>query len=180
MEENEIVKELTKRERREAKRAEKLLTKEENLQKSKNKKMGSWILWVLLLVVLVGGFVWLVATSPTIPESDFVSREPFHWHPKLTIYVRGEQQFLPGEIGIGAIHQPIHTHAKDIGQGLIHLEFGGAARKEDVMLGQFFKNWGKDIRSFGTNMTMKVNGEPNLEFENYVMQDGDKIELNYE
>ena len=52
--------------------------------------------------------------------------------------------------------------------------------KDDVKLGNFFRIWGKDIRSFGDGMTMTVNGEANTEFDNYQMRDKDKIELRYE
>jgi len=48
------------------------------------------------------------------------------------------------------------------------------------MLENFFRNWGKDMRSFGANMRMTVNGVENTEFENYMMRDGDKIELRYD
>ena len=34
--------------------------------------------------------------------------------------------------------------------------------------------------SFGTNVKMTVNGKENTEYENYAMQDKDKIELRYE
>jgi topoisomerase-4 subunit A len=36
------------------------------------------------------------------------------------------------------------------------------------------------IQSFGTNMKMTVNEEENTEYENYIMQDKDKIEIRYE
>ena len=75
------------------------------------------------------------------------------------------------------MHRPIHTH-DDL--PLIHLEFSGMVRQQDITLGQFFKNWDKDMRSFGTNMNMTVNGEENTEYENYVMHDKDKIELRFD
>lgn len=170
---------LTKKERKELKRHEKLEVKETSTQKLRFKKIISWGLGGGITIAVVGGFIWYAATRPPIPESDIVSRGAFHWHPELTIYVKGEKQEIPANIGLGAVHQPIHTH-DDNKQGIIHLEFQGLARKQDVMLGQFFKNWGKDIRSFGANMKMTVNGEENTEFENYIMQDKDKIEIRYE
>ena len=95
----------------------------------------------------------------------------------LEIYVKGEKLEIPENIGLGAVHQPMHTH-DDL--PVIHLEFSGVVHEKDLVLGQFFKNWGKDMRSFGRDMSMTVNGETNSEFENYVMGDGDKIELRYE
>ena len=137
------------------------------------------ISWILVAIAVVGGLTWLVASQPKTPESDIVSRSGFHWHPELAIYVKGEKLEIPENIGIGAVHQPIHTH-DDSSQGVVHMEFQGLARKQDVTLGQFFKNWGKDMRSFGANMKMTVNGEENTEYENYIMGDKDKIELRYE
>lgn len=170
---------LTKKERKELKHQEKLGAKEKSERKRRWKKITSWSLGSGTIVALIGGLVWYVATRPPIPESDIVSRSAFHWHPELTIYVKGEKQEIPENIGIGAVHQPIHTH-DDSGQGVVHMEFQGMARKQDITLGQFFKNWGKDIRTFGANMRMIVNGEENAEYENYVMKDKDRIELRYE
>lgn len=135
--------------------------------------------WIVVIIAVVGSIVWLITSQPKTPESDIFSRSDFHWHPELTIYVKGEKLEIPENIGIGAVHQPIHTH-DDSGQGVVHMEFQGLARKQDVTLGQFFKNWGKDMRSFGTNMKMTVNGEENTEYENYIMGDKDKIELRFD
>lgn len=141
------------------------------------------LLKISAVIALVGGsiglLVWYVASRPPIPESDIISKNSIHWHPELFIYVNGEKQEIPANIGLGAVHQPIHTH-DDNKEGIIHLEFPGLVRQNDIRLGQFFKNWGKDIRSFGANMKMTVNGEENTEYENYLMQDKDKIELRYE
>ena len=141
-----------------------------------------WVLWGLggsLTVAIIGGLIWYVVTRPPIPEGDIVSRNGFHWHPELIIYVKGEKQEIPENIGIGAIHQPIHTH-DDSKQGVVHMEFEGRVLKQDTTLGQFFKNWGKGMRSFGANMKMTVNGQENTEYENYLMHDKDKIELYFE
>ncbi|MBI5457012.1 hypothetical protein HY969_04725 [Candidatus Kaiserbacteria bacterium] len=142
----------------------------------KNIKTSYIIIAVIVLFVGGIGFTkYLQGSDPNV-----VSRSAFHWHPTLTIYAKGEKQTIPPNIGIGAVHQPMHTHSEDSAAGVIHLEFGGAANREDVMLGKFFKNWGKDMRSFGMNMRMTVNGKENTEFENYVMHDKDVIELHYD
>ena len=170
---------LTKKERKELKRQEKIEAKVAVVQSRQTKRIIRWIGWGAFGVATIGSLVWLVASRPPIPESDIVSRGAFHWHPEVAIYVKGEKQKLPANIGIGAVHQPIHTHTDDNKQGVVHLEFQGLARKQDVSLGQFFKNWGKDMRSFGTDMKMTVNGEENTEYDNYVMRDKDKIELRF-
>ena len=95
-----------------------------------------------LAVVAIGGLVWYVATRPPVPESDIVSRKAFHWHSELAIYVKGEKQDIPANIGIGAVHQPVHTH-NDSNQGIIHLEFQGLARKQDVDARPVFQKLGE-------------------------------------
>ncbi len=129
-----------------------------------------------VVAVLLLGSVWL---SRSLQESDpdVLSRRGLHWHPLLAIYVKGEKVEIPQDVGLGASHRPVHTH-EDL--PIIHLEFSGIVRRGDVMLGEFFKSWERDIRSFGTNMRMTVNGKENTEYENYVMHDGDNIELRYD
>jgi|SRR3989344_6120787 len=127
------------------------------------------------ILLLLGGAWW--SKSLQSKDPNLISAKGIHWHPELVIYVKGEKIEIPQNIGLGAVHQPVHTH-EDL--PLIHLEFPGMVKKGDITLGQFFKNWGKDIRSFGMNMKMTVNGQENTEYENYEMKDGDKIELRYE
>ncbi len=129
----------------------------------------------VVIALLLGGSLWTRSLESN--NVDVISRNGLHWHPTLTIYVKGEKLEIPQNIGLGAVHQPMHTH-DDL--PIIHLELSGLVRTEDVILGQFFKNWGKDIRSFGQNMRMTVNGVLNTEYENYMMNDGDAIELHYE
>lgn len=132
-----------------------------------------------VLVVLSLGAIFLLPKQDRISSNDpnVVSAGAFHWHPELVIYVKGEKQEIPQGIGLAGAHKPIHTH-DDL--PVVHMEFSGAARTDQVTLGMFFKNWGKDFYSFGQNVTMTVNGKENTEFENYQMKDGDKIELRYE
>ncbi|MHB1086801.1 MAG: hypothetical protein ACYCZ0_03580 [Minisyncoccota bacterium] len=140
------------------------------------------------VAVLAGG-VWL-SNSLQSNDPDIVSRSGIHWHPSITIYVKGEKVEIPANIGIGPEHAGMpgydpmmkmaasHTHDAS---GTIHFEFmDGPVRKADTTLGQFFTMWGKDMRAFGSNMRMTVNGKENTEYESYMMRDGDKIELRYD
>lgn len=142
----------------------------------------------VVVVLLAGGLWWsrnLQASDP-----DIISRGAIHWHPTLEIYVKGVRQNIPANLGIGTQfagtngYDPqmqmaaVHTHED---MPILHLEFmGGPVRKEDITLGQFFKIWGKDMRQFGSNMRMTVNGQESKEYENYVMRNADKIELRYD
>ncbi len=179
MQEIKPIEQLSKKEHRALRRQEKEAQRESIMKEKRVKHMVTWGIGLALVALLIGGLIWYVANRPPIQEDDIVSRSGFHWHSELAIYVKGERQEIPSNIGIGAVHQPIHTH-DDNNQGIIHLEFSGLVRKQDIFLGQFFKNWGKDMRSFGTNMNMTVNGQENTEYENYIMRDKDNIELRYE
>jgi len=128
---------------------------------------------IAILLVLGLGSQYLFATQ----DPDIISRRGLHWHPELEIYVKGESVEIPQNIGLGAVHKPMHTH-DDL--PIIHLEFEGLVKKEDLKLEKFFENWGNDMRGFGTELTMTVNGTVNTEYENYILQDGDKVELRYE
>jgi hypothetical protein len=126
------------------------------------------------LALLLGG-TWL--SRALQKDSGALAENGLHSHPTLEIFVRGEPVAIPPNIGLGAIHKPVHTH-EDV--PIIHLEFSGRVVEDDARLGVFFENWGKDMRSFGSNLTMTVNGEVNTEYENYVMRDGDRIQLHYQ
>ena len=135
--------------------------------------------------LIVGG-VWYLASLPDVPESEILSRRGLHWHAKLEIFVNGEKEQIPANIGLGITHNPIHTHEAD---DVIHLEFSGIVRKQDMELGKFFDIWNKPFSEEqifayrnGPDGTVKmfVNGLPSMEFRRYAMKDGDKIEIRYE
>ena len=142
----------------------------------------------VLLVLLLGSVWWSKSSEKMDP--DTISITGIHWHPKLEVYVNGEKQKIPPNIGIGPQYvllpnfdrkmgmTAIHTHA-DVTQGIIHLEFNSAVHKNDIKLSRFFEIWGKDFRDFGKNAVMTVNGIGSAEFENYIMRDKDKIILRY-
>jgi len=145
---------------------------------------------VLTVVILVGGVFFLSrGSSSSIPEDQVVAQNGLHWHPKLTITISGKKQEIPANLGIGAVHQNIHTHDQDAKDGVIHMEMQGVVVKEDIKLGNFFRTWGKEFNSTaildkknGSEGTVKmfVNGKENKDFENYLMRDGNNIEIRYE
>jgi len=81
----------------------------------------------------------------------------------------------------------MHTHDDS---GTLHWEvMKGPVTKEDVRIGSFFAIWGKKFDSScilescnGSEGAVKmfVNGESNTEFQDYLVKDGDKIEIWYE
>jgi len=145
---------------------------------------------LLTLAILVGGVFFLSKSeNPSIPESEIVERNGLHWHPKLTVTIKGRKQEIPANLGIGAVHQELHTHDQDAKDGVIHMEMKGVVAKDETKLKNFFGVWGKEFSSTQIfdkkngeegKVKMMVNGKENIDFENYQMRDGDKIEVRYE
>ena len=160
------------------------------------KRKTIYLAIIVILAVSAGVFI-LFKNSSSSDNAFGVPKKPIHWHPKLTIIIKGEKQLIPTNIGIsigknmdnqisGMRMSPTHTHESD---GTIHLENNKPWLKpETLTLGYFFEVWGKNFNSScifeycsGENgkLTMTVNGKPNDEFDKYVMHDGDDIVLEY-
>ena len=145
---------------------------------------------ILTIVILAGGVFFLSrGSTSSVPKDQIVTETGLHWHPKLTITIKGQKQKIPANLGIGAVHQKMHTHDQDAKDGVIHMEMQDVVSKEDTKLGIFFRIWGKEFTSTKildkTNgpdgkVKMLVNGKENTDFENYLMKDSDKIEIKYE
>lgn len=148
------------------------------------------IIGTIVTILIVVGAIFLLSKEENInvSEDQIISRKGIHWHPRLTILVKGEKQEIPANFGTGAVHLPIHTH-DDAKDGVLHLEVQGLVTKDETRVGKFFQLWGKEFnttklfdKTNGPDGSVKmiVNGQENKEFENYLMKDGDKIEVKYE
>lgn len=177
---------LSKRERRELRRQQHLEAQHHELRKRTKRKTLRFLLIALPIAGVFGLLIWFFASQPAVPEGDIVARGGLHWHPELTITIKGVHQTIPANIGIGAAHKPIHTHDDT---GVIHLEFEGRVTKDDIRLSEFFKIWGKRFSSTcifdycnGADGSIKmfVNGKENSQFDQYEMHDKDRIEIRYE
>lgn len=137
-----------------------------------------------------GLIFWQTAKKPAEldknEDNTILAKSGIHWHSQLVIHIKEKEYGIPAGIGLGAVHQPVHTHEND---GKIHMEFPKIVRAEDLKLKQFFKNWDKKFdencvfdycRGEEGKLKMLVNGRENLDFENHVMKDGEKIEIIYE
>lgn len=140
-------------------------------------------------IVLVGGVFLLSKGEKAVPEGEVVTPNGLHWHPKVTVYIKGEKQEFTDSIGLGTVHQPMHTHAEDYKEGIVHMEMQGVVTEDETRVGNFFQIWGKQFNSDclfekcnGSEGTVKmmVNGVENKDFENYAIRDGDNIEVRYE
>ncbi len=174
--------------------------------------MNIKILLIGLVVVAGIGGVFLLPRSPstvtsqgeasTTPQTtsgDVISTAGVHWHPELSVIIKGVKQTIPANIGIGMQYAgykyydsmmmmaDMHTHDAS---GQIHWEvMQGPVTKDEVTLKAFFGVWGKTFSSScifeycnGAEGTVKmlVNGKENTEFENHQVQDKDNIEIRYE
>lgn len=175
MEENQHNK-LTRKERKEVPYQERIEEKQKLARQRTTKRVTKIVLGVAIITGGIAVFAWYIASRPPIPEGEIVSRRGLHFHPEVTIFVEGEKVEVPANLGVGAIHNPIHTHDTS---GVIHLEFQGMVHRDDLKLGKFFEVWGNDFMKFGSSVIMTVNDEKNSELQNYVMGDGDNIELHY-
>ena len=156
-------------------------------RKRKIKRFIKTFLIIVVIAVPIGGLIWYAATRPPTPETDIVSKRGLHWHSQLSISIKGQKQEISAGIGVGGgIMGSTHTHDT---KGEIHLEKQGLVTKTDINLAQLFKTWGKQFNSgciFDScngpdgKVTMLVNGQDNIEFENYQMKDKDKIEIKFE
>lgn len=168
------------------------------MEHHQKKTLKNWALG-LFVIGAVGTLIWYSAVRPKSPESEILSRGGIHWHPELTIYVKGQKQTIPANVGIGMQYAghprfdammgmtDMHTHDDS---GTLHWEvMEGPVKKEDVRLANFFAIWGKnfDRNCIFENcndqdgmVIMLVNGKENTEFENYLVNDKDTIEIRYE
>ncbi len=162
------------------------------------KRVSQITIGVLVLGGL-GALIWYSGSRAPVPEGEIVSHGGIHWHPELKIVIKGEEIKIPANIGIGIQYAgyprydpmmrmtDMHTHDDS---GTLHWEvMKGPVTKEDVRIGSFFAIWGKKFDSScifencnGSEGAVKmfVNGKINTEFQNYLVKDGDKIEIRYE
>ena len=142
-------------------------------------------IWIIVVIVLfAGAIIW--SRYAVKNDKDIVSKEGLHWHSKMSITINGEKIAIPPNIGITPyVHSPVHTHDEEL--GTIHMEFTGLVKKDNLHLEKFFEAWGKrfDIQCIFDNcsrngtISMKVNSVPNSEYGEYVMHDGDLIEIDF-
>src|SRR5262249_25271811 len=108
-----------------------------------------------------------------------------HIHPKLAIFINGQQQVIPTNTNIlldssgqPTVLLPIHTHDDT---GTLHVE---SPVNRTFFLKDFFDIWGRPfdqthILSYpptpNNPVTMPVNAKPSTEYGNLVLHDGDQI-----
>ena len=160
------------------------LYKEPLLTDKQKKKVRNWVIALLVVGLIIFGTSIIVNKSPATAQLPAdIPNMPIHWHPHLRIVIDGRETIIPKNIGLGAVHMPIHIHEED---NILHMENDNPT-SETVRLGYFFKVWNKHfdrtcIFEYCTDkgtLKMSVNGKENSEFESYVMHDKDEILIEY-
>ncbi len=144
---------------------------EEKQTKSPKRKANNNLMLGVVAVIL---FLLFANWAYNNGGSQVVSENTIHWHAKLKITEYGRSIVIPPSVGLlGDIAHPsnLHTHEAD---NIVHMEIPGPVRAEQIMIAAFFDVWGREKSGI---VKMFVNGRPNAEGYDYVMRDGDEIEL---
>lgn len=188
---------LSKHERRQLKlqlRKEEKEKMQVDYQKKENvKKLATY--GVIALVILSGAWFFLSLPKPPPVNYDVVGLSfplgNIHWHATPTVTVCGETVALPKpppgqEFGNALLH--VHNDS------LFHIE-GSVSSPSQITLGAMMSNIGKNFSQMALldkkngdscpsgkagKVQLIINGVENNQYENYIIRDGDKIEMRFE
>lgn len=189
---------LTRRERR---RLEREQRRQQAIESGKNRrssaKRNRLAMYSVIILVIAGlsyGTFSLATSAPPAANNANgyqLPSGPVHWHATLSIYICGELRSIPTPVGQQHLGSPLlHTHE----DALIHIE-GVVTSPSDITLGKFFdfifvkfsqteimdrKNGDACPNDQQGSVRMSVNGIPSAEFRDYVVMDGDRIEIRFE
>lgn len=151
-----------------------------------NNKRTPIIISVILGLVLVALFAWPKINNPNgamlaqlekagIECIGSHNRAGQHFHPHLSVVVDGLDEGIPASVGVVSnCMAEIHTHDA---AGTIHVETIDADKV--VYLRDFFTVLGKSIERDGYNVTMSVDEKENLLLGDLILNDGQRIVLEY-
>lgn len=138
---------------------------------------------LLILAILIGSLLIASYVYEGDEKPQIISNNPIHQHAHLLVTIKGEHVTIPAGIGLTRqVEHPdiLHTHLED---NVIHMEMDPPVKSSQIMVGEFFKVWGKrfDKHCIFDNceatLHFLVNGRVNNDFDKYVMRDGDEIEI---
>ena len=152
---------------------------------------GAIISTVFFVILTITGNTELIENNNWEIEETCLgshSSDISHTHSTLSIFIDGDEISIPQNIGIQDSVCPdgmrgIHTHDDT---GRLHIE---TPSQIDAPVGAFFNIWGEtfnseqifnNVANSSKEVVMLVNDVINDEFENYIMLDGDKIEIFYQ
>lgn len=149
--------------------------------------MKPLLIFLALPLVILGLVAWGRTVTPT--EMTFVEGTnvaclnnghqnlALHIHPTLTITVDGENEPVPGNIGItNNCMAEVHTHDPS---GTLHVETVTQERFEQLSFHDFFAVSGYDVEREGYDLEVKYNGEIVPSVDDVPIEDLGAIELVY-
>lgn len=153
------------------------------------KKYRNWGIALIALGLIIWGVSAMfsgVQDCKTAPVTEVNigghNNLALHIHTDLAIMIDGKRQNIPPNVGIlPGVMRPLHTH-----DATNHIHIEGQCQR-DFKIGEFFSIWNKRFDSqcifnYCTNngtLTFTVNDQPNNDFENYEMKDGDLMVIEY-
>ncbi len=154
--------------------------------KPKRKSAAKIVLIFAIILIVAGLYLAFKSSSRNGTGPEGIPTAPIHWHPHVTILIKGQQVNIPANVGLSPVEMPVHTHEPD---NIIHWEVQRPTA-ENMQLGYFFnKVWNKTFNSTcifdncngpGGTVKMLVNGIPNTEFDRYMPKDKDEIRIVFE
>jgi len=135
------------------------------------------IITIIILVAMLGSSIAYAIIS-AIPSQNQVQS---NWRALVAIVIFGDQYLIPADIGVSnQTTAKVFTANSD---GIIY-----KAGTEDVTLKDFFDEWGQKFNSTcileycnnaNNSMRMYVNNKENMDYELYVIKNGDFILIDY-
>jgi len=126
-------------------------------------------------LVAIGVLLWpsISGEEKLIERVQCITSERFHIHTELKIFVDGQEEVVPANIGIKpGCTRELHTHDID---GEIHVE---SAVDRGYKFSDFLWAWDESLDRPGYSLVMTVDGEETTN-PDFVMKDKQQIVLNY-
>lgn len=149
--------------------------------------MKKWLLILVIVLIVLGSlFYWGRISNPALKAPENLQALGInclpshanalqHIHSQLTIFINGQQQVVPADIGITPnCMAEIHTHDQT---GKIHIETIKAGKQ--FFLQTFFAVWQTELIKKDYQLSMNVNGQLSEEFGKLVLKDDQQIILKY-
>lgn len=163
-----------------------------NKPDARAQKSNAKIIVIAAIAVIAAGITVAAASGaiqpPSAPMAGTSDKQMvMHIHPKLSLFVGGQETKVPQNIGVDKAlwndHSldsfgmqgmaPLHTHDAS---GTIHVE---SNEQRNYSLGQLLDIWGllSDSKYAGKEVKVVADGDPVPDYTNLVLKDGQEIRL---
>lgn len=128
-------------------------------------------------LAVMGLFFWLSSLDSKEGKNNdqvaCLTSEIFHIHPELKVFVNGQPEIIPANLGIKpGCTRELHTHDTD---GIIHVE---SAVDRGYKFSDFLRVWDRPVEREDYVLKMTVDGVETTD-SNFVLKDKQQIVLEY-